>query len=73
MEHRLSSLESVVQSNHVQQVQQQTQVAAQIQSLQQRVDSQGSALQKHLDDKLSEQLSQIERLLGRGEKKQRGE
>ena len=73
MEHRLSSLESVVQTHHAQQVQQQSQVAAQITSLQQRVDSQGSALQRHLDEKLSEQLSQIERLLGRGEKKPRGE
>ena len=73
MEHRLSSLESVVQSNQVQQVQHQSQVTAQISSLQQRVDTQGSALQRHMDEKLNEQLSHIERLLGRGDKKARGE
>ena len=73
MEHRLSSLESVVQSNQVQQVQHQSQVTAQISSLQQRADTQGSALQRHMDEKLNEQLSHIERLLGRGDKKARGE
>ena len=73
MEHRLSSLEAVVQSNHQQQQQQQNHVASQISNLQQQVDSQGSALQRHLDEKLTEQLSHIERLLGRGEKKFRGE
>ena len=73
MEHRLSSLESVVQTNHVQQTQHQSQVTAQISSLQQRVDTQGSALQRHMDEKLTEQLAHIERLLGRGEKKARGE
>ena len=73
MEHRLSSLEAVVQSNHQQQQQQQNLVASQITNLQQQVDSQGSALQRHLDEKLTEQLSHIERLLGRGEKKFRGE
>ena len=72
MEHRLSSLESVVQTHHTQQLHQQSQVTAQINSLQQRVDSQGSALQRHMDEKLNEQLSHIERLLGRGDKKPRG-
>ena len=73
MEHRLSSLEAVVQTNHQQQQHQQSQVVSQISHLQQQVDSQGSALQRHLDEKLSEQLSHIERILGRGEKKPRGE
>ena len=72
MEHRLSSLETVVQTHHTQQLHKQSQVAAQINSLQQRVDSQGSALQRHMDEKLNEQLSHIERLLGRGDKKARG-
>ena len=73
MEHRLSSLEAVVQSNHQQQQQQQAQITSHLGHLQQQVDSQGSALQRHLDEKLSEQLSHIERILGRGEKKFRGE
>ena len=73
LEHRMSAMESSLQSQQIQQQQHQSSVAQQFSQLQQQVDAQGHSLQRHLDEKMQEQLSQIERLLGRGEKKHRQE
>ena len=73
LEHRMCAMESSLQHQQVQQQQHQSHVATQFNQLQQQVDAQGHSLQKHLDEKMQEQLNQIERLLGRGEKKHRQE
>lgn len=73
LEHRMSAMESSLQSQQIQQQQHQSSVAQQFGQLQQQVDAQGHSLQRHLDEKMQEQLSQIERLLGRGDKKSRQE
>ena len=73
LEHRMSAMESSLQSQQLQHQQHQHQVANQFSQLKQQVDAQGHSLQRHLDDKMQEQLSQIERLLGRGDKKSRQE
>ena len=73
LEHRMCAMESSLQNQQLQHQHHQNQVAAQFTQLQQQVDAQGHSLQKHLDDKMQEQLSQIERLLGRGDKKSRQE
>ena len=73
LEHRMTAMESTLQSQQIQHQQHQNHVAAQFTQLQHQVDVQGQSLQQHLDEKMQEQLCQIERLLGRGEKKSRQE
>ena len=65
MEDRLNKLEQTVQANHAQQGQHAQELAAQINKVQQNVDQQGRAFQAHLDEKLDNQLHQIEQLLPR--------
>ena len=73
LEHRMNAIESTMQCQQAQHQQHQNHVAAQFTQLQQQVDAQGHSLQRHLDEKMQEQLGQIERLLGRGDKKARQE
>eukprot|EP00435_Cladocopium_sp_Y103_P041316 s1356_g11.t1 len=65
VEDRLSKLEQTVQANHTQQHQHTQELAAQITKVQQNVDQQGRAFHAHLDEKLDNQLHQIEQLLAK--------
>ena len=70
LEERLQQLEvGFHQQQHMQQ-QHQQQVSVQFQQVQQQIENQSSSFQTHLDQKMNEQLAQIEMLLG---KKQRRE
>lgn len=69
-EDRLQQLETNLQMQHQSQQQHQQQVSMQFQQVQQQIESQSSSFQTHLDQKMTEQLAQIEMLLG---KKQRRE
>ena len=65
VESRIAKLEQTVYQNHVQQNQNARELAAQISQVQTNVDQQGRAFQAHLDEKLDNQLSQIEALLAK--------
>ena len=69
-EDRLQQLEGHLQQQQSVQQQHQQQVSLQFQQVQSQIDAQSSSFQSHLDQKMSEQLAQIEVLLG---KKQRRE
>ena len=64
LEERISALETNIQQQHMHQQTHNKTVADQINLIQRQVDSQGTALQQHMDQKMEEQLSHIERLLG---------
>ena len=65
VEDRLATLEKTVQHHHAQQGHHVKELATQINKVQQNVDQQGKAFQAHLDDKLDQQLQQIEQLLSK--------
>ena len=67
IEDRLSALESNLQLHQAHQQAQHRDVADQISQIQHQVDTQGTAWQQHLDHKMEEQLSHIERLLSVGD------
>ncbi len=69
-EDRLQQLEGHLQQQQSVQQQHQQQVSLQFQQVQSQIEAQSSNFQSHLDQKMSEQLAQIELLLG---KKQRRE
>ena len=64
-EDRLSKMEQVVQAQHHQMQQQQGHVNAKLSQMQQQIDQQSHVFQEHLDQRMTEQLSQIEKLLGK--------
>lgn len=64
LEARLSRLEVQVKTNHEEQQTQNQEIASQIAGVHHRVESQSQEFTKHMDAKLAEQLSHIERLLG---------
>lgn len=72
LEDRLSTLEQTVQAHHTQQTIQNQQVATQVGGIQQQLAEQSTALHKHMDTMMSEQLRHIEQLLKNG-KHSRGE
>lgn len=65
VEERLNKIEQVVQAQHHQMQQQHGQVNSQLTQMQQQLDQQSHAFQEHLDHRMTEQLSQIEKLLGK--------
>lgn len=65
VESRLNQLEASMQQQHSSQQQHQAQVAQKFQQIEQQMESQTQAYQHHLDTKMSEQLAQIEILLGK--------
>ena len=65
LEDRLQKLETSLSHQQHAQQQHQQQVAVQFQQVQKQIDAQSSNFQTHLDQKMSEQLSQIEMLLGK--------
>eukprot|EP00435_Cladocopium_sp_Y103_P057637 s101_g19.t3 len=65
MEDRLAKLEQTVTANHKLQSQNTQELAAQITKVQQNVEQQGRAFHAHLDDKLDQQLQQIEQILSK--------
>ena len=65
VEDRLSKIEQVVQAQHHQMQQQHGQVNSQLTQMQQQLDQQSHVFQEHLDQRMTEQLSQIEKLLGK--------
>ena len=62
LESRLEALESAVSRNHQEQQMQHGQVTCQLGKVQQQVESQASLMQHHFDQKMQEQLQQIEAL-----------
>ena len=64
-EDRLSKMEQVVQAQHHQMQQQHGHVNAQLTQMQKQIDQQSHVFQEHLDQRMTEQLSQIEKLLGK--------
>ena len=65
VESRLHQLEASMQQQHAAHQQHQTQVAQKFQQVEQQMEAQTLAYQSHLDTKMSEQLAQIEILLGK--------
>ena len=65
MEARLSQMEQVVQNQQHQMQAHQTQVSSQLNTMKNQIDQQAQAFQHHLDSRMDEQLSQIEKLLGK--------
>ena len=65
VEDRLSKIEQVVQAQHHQMQQQHGQVNTQLTKMQNQLDQQSHVFQEHLDQRMTEQLSQIEKLLGK--------
>ena len=65
VEDRLSKIEQVVQAQHHQMQQQHGHVNTQLTQMQQQIDQQSHSFQEHLDQRMTEQLSQIEKLLGK--------
>ena len=65
VEDRMTQLEKTVQSNHAQQGKHVQELASKITQVQQNVDQQGRAFHAHLDEKLDQQLQQIEQLLSK--------
>lgn len=65
LESRLLNLEQAVQTQQSQQQQYQSQVSQQFAQVHRQIESQGSHLECHLDRKMTEQLQQIEQLLGK--------
>lgn len=64
-ETRLQTLEQNMQQQQSQQMQHQQQVAQQFQHMQKKMDSQAQSFHSHLDQRMTEQLSQIEMLLSK--------
>ena len=65
LESRLEALESAVTRNHQEQQSQHGQVTCQLGRVQQQVESQATLMQNHFDQKMQEQLHQIEALLSK--------
>ena len=65
LETRLMTLEQAVQAQHSQQQQYQSQVSQQFTQMHRQIESQGTHLECYMDRKMSEQLQQIEQLLGK--------
>lgn len=65
VETRLQQLETSLQHQQISHQQHQTQVAQKFQQVEQQMEAQTRAYQSHLDSKMSEQLAQIEILLGK--------
>lgn len=65
MEARLSQMEQVVQNQQHQMQAHQTQVSSQLNTMKNQIGQQAQAFQHHLDSRMDEQLSQIEKLLGK--------
>lgn len=63
MEERLAQLETTVHSQHTQQVIQNQELNGKINTLHSQMEQQQTSLQQHFDNKTSEQLMHIERLL----------
>eukprot|EP00435_Cladocopium_sp_Y103_P018548 s365_g4.t1 len=63
LEQRMNSLEMTMQSNHQKQEVRNQEVDLKLSGLQDQVDQQSSDLKEHIDHKMDQQLSQIERLL----------
>ena len=70
MEERMAKIESTVSTNQTTQEQQHAEVTASVQGLQAQVTHQGSELQRHFDQRMQEQLNQIERLLTGGNRRE---
>lgn len=65
LEDRLSHLEEVMYEQHAKQTQVTNDLASQIGTVQQQVDRQTQAIHSHIDSKMQEQLTHIERLLSK--------
>eukprot|EP00438_Fugacium_kawagutii_P020621 Skav221402 [mRNA] locus=scaffold1352:61794:66652:+ [translate_table: standard] len=68
LEHKVNTMEQVIQANAQTQQRQATEMAGQIQQLNHKVDSQTTHIQQHMDSKLKEQLESIEALLSKSRK-----
>ena len=69
-EHRLQALEKSMHQQQAHQVQHQNQVAQQFQQMQAKIDTQTQSFHSHLDQRMTEQLSQIEALLSKKARKE---
>ena len=65
LEDRMNVLEQTLQDQHAQQTLITTDLAGQIGHVQQQVDRQTQAIHSHIDSKMQEQLTHIERLLSK--------
>ena len=65
LEERLSHLEEVMYDQHSKQTQVTAELANQLGSVQQQVERQTEAIHSHIDSKMQEQLTHIERLLSK--------
>ena len=65
LETRMNQLEQALQISQAQQQQYQGQVSSQFSQMQRQIEAQGSQIESHLDRRMSEQLQQIEQLLGK--------
>ena len=65
LEDRMAILENSLQDQHAQQTQITNELAGQISNVQQQVDRQTQAIHSHIDSKMHEQLTHIERLLSK--------
>ena len=65
LEDRINVLEQTLQDQHAQQTLITTDLAGQIGHVQQQVDRQTQAIHSHIDSKMQEQLTHIERLLSK--------
>ena len=65
LEDRMNLLEQTIQDQHAQQTIITTDLAGQIGNVQQQVDRQTQAIHSHIDSKMQEQLTHIERLLSK--------
>ena len=65
LEDRMNLLEQTIQDQHAQQTIITTDLAGQIGNVQQQVDRQTQAIHSHIDSKMQEQLTRIERLLSK--------
>jgi uncharacterized coiled-coil protein SlyX len=65
LEERLTHLEEVMYDQHSKQAQVTAELANQIGSVQQQVERQTQAIHSHIDSKMQEQLTHIERLLSK--------
>lgn len=68
LESRMNQLEVTVQGQHHEQAQRNHALAQQIQCMSTKIDTQASAYQTILDQRMQEQLTQIERLISNGKK-----
>eukprot|EP00438_Fugacium_kawagutii_P013579 Skav223040 [mRNA] locus=scaffold1069:129406:134370:+ [translate_table: standard] len=65
LESRMNQLEATMQSHHATQASQTQELAKQVETIHQKVDTQAETFRQHMDNRMVEQLSHIEKLLSR--------